>query len=525
MSLNLGIIASSRSQGAALLLDAYPGAFAAYSLRKLSTAYTGPAIRVRRSTDNTELNIGFNGSGVLDTTALLTFCGIFNGFVSIWYDQSGNGNNLFNTLLANQPQIVNAGVITYRNGKPYMVCGVQGLNFTNTITTLINQSFSFWLTFEKSAATNVAVLANIPGNSYHWYDIGTTQYVSASNTITISSLAANSLGLINIITNYSVGATMYRNSVSIGSRGPLTSGSQSTVLFYGTHPTLTFSEFVFYTSNKTSDKTGIDTNINSFYSIYTPTWSGNGTALLDLYPSSYAAYSLRNLSSTYLGPLIRVRRSSDNTEQDFYGTSLGVLDTSSLLLFCGGGNGFIRTWYDQSGNGRNQIQTVNANQPSIVTSGSIILSNGKPCISQDGVSGRMLECIQAFPISSLSIFQVFKINDTTFQTNFGGGSNYVLFGFTSSFPPDSITVSSRFKNGASLVTSDAPEVTTNYGNNTQILSSAFYTGAITWNGFGWGNSTSWPTTGNVQEHIWYTSSQAANRTAIETNINSYYTIY
>ena len=270
MSLNLGIIASSRASAPAvsLLLDTYPGAAAAYSLRKLRTAYTGPAIRVRRSSDNTELNIGFNGSGVLDTTALLTFCGIFNGFVSIWYDQSGNGNNLFNTLLANQPQIVNAGVITYRNGKPYMVCGVQGLNFTNTITTLINQSFSFWMTYEKAVATNVAVLANVPGNSYHWLDYLTTQYVSASNTITISSLAANSLGLINIITNYSVGATMYRNSVSIGSRGPLTSGSSSTVLFFGTHPLLTYSEFVFYTSNKTSDKTGIDNNINSFYTIY-----------------------------------------------------------------------------------------------------------------------------------------------------------------------------------------------------------------------------------------------------------------
>lgn len=272
MGLNLGIVASSKASAAppvGLLLDTYPGAFAAYSLRKLRTAYTGAAIRVRRSSDNTQTDIGFNGGGVLDTTALLTFCGVGNGFVTIWYDQSGSGNNLFQTLLANQPQIVNVGVITYRNGKPYIILGgSSGFNFTNTITTTTNQSFSFWMTYEKGVATNIAVLANIPGNSYHWLDYLTTQYVSASNTITISSLAANSLGLINIITNYSVGATMYRNSVSIGSRGPLTSGSSSTVFIFGTNPIIRVSEYVFYPSTKTSDKTGIDTNINSFYTIY-----------------------------------------------------------------------------------------------------------------------------------------------------------------------------------------------------------------------------------------------------------------
>jgi hypothetical protein len=78
--------------GWSLLLDLYPSAAVAYSLRKLRTAYTGSAIRVRRSSDNTEQDIGFVGRG-LDTTALLTFCGVGDGFVKTWYDQSGNANN------------------------------------------------------------------------------------------------------------------------------------------------------------------------------------------------------------------------------------------------------------------------------------------------------------------------------------------------------------------------------------------------------------------------------------------------
>jgi hypothetical protein len=43
-----------------LLLDLYPNAAVAYSLRKLRDAYTGPAIRVRRAIDNAEQDFGFN---------------------------------------------------------------------------------------------------------------------------------------------------------------------------------------------------------------------------------------------------------------------------------------------------------------------------------------------------------------------------------------------------------------------------------------------------------------------------------
>jgi hypothetical protein len=44
-----------------------------YSLRKLKTTYPGSAIRVRRSYDNAESNIGFASNGILDTAALKSF--------------------------------------------------------------------------------------------------------------------------------------------------------------------------------------------------------------------------------------------------------------------------------------------------------------------------------------------------------------------------------------------------------------------------------------------------------------------
>ena len=91
---------------------------AAFSLRKLYSAYSGPAIKVRRSSDNTEQDISFTASGSIDTAALTAFVGSGNGFVSVWYDQSGAGNNAVQATAANQPTIVSSGTITTLNGKP-----------------------------------------------------------------------------------------------------------------------------------------------------------------------------------------------------------------------------------------------------------------------------------------------------------------------------------------------------------------------------------------------------------------------
>jgi hypothetical protein len=55
------------------LLDTYPGASAAFSLRKLKADYLGPAIKVRRNCDDATLDIGFDANGDLDALALNTF--------------------------------------------------------------------------------------------------------------------------------------------------------------------------------------------------------------------------------------------------------------------------------------------------------------------------------------------------------------------------------------------------------------------------------------------------------------------
>jgi len=105
------------------LTSATPAA-AAYSTRKLSSSYTGAAVRIRRQSDNAVADLAFDVNGNISANSLATFVsggtgsvsvGSFaaatNAFVSIWYDQSGNGRNATQTTAANQPLLVSNGVV------------------------------------------------------------------------------------------------------------------------------------------------------------------------------------------------------------------------------------------------------------------------------------------------------------------------------------------------------------------------------------------------------------------------------
>lgn len=99
------------------------------------------------------------------------------------------------------------------------------------------------------------------------------------------------------------------------------------------------------------------------------------------------AVSVRLLRSSYAGPCLRVRRSSDNTEQDigFNGT---LLDTQSMLSFVGANDGFVVKWYDQSGSGsvqRVMTQSTSSKQPKIISSGMLVAGpGGRPGLDFDG---------------------------------------------------------------------------------------------------------------------------------------------
>ena len=93
----------------------------AFSLRKLRTEYTGNAIRVRRSQDDAEIDIGFNDDGSLNTDLIASHCADKNGFITKWYDQSGNSRDAVQATSTKQPAIYEEGVqVKDDNARPFV---------------------------------------------------------------------------------------------------------------------------------------------------------------------------------------------------------------------------------------------------------------------------------------------------------------------------------------------------------------------------------------------------------------------
>ena len=257
------------------------------------------------------------------------------------------------------------------------------------------------------------------------------------------------------------------------------------------------------------------------------------TGLLDTYTGAAAAYSLRKLRSAYSGNCIRVRRSSDNTEQDF-GFVNNVLDTASLLTFCGAGNGFVTTWYDQSGNTKNTTQSTAANQPRIVNAGSIDLVNSKPAILGDGIDDNLTNTTLSLT-NPTSIFTVVdKIGNTgSFGLVIGSqlSGSFLLSSTGYSFYQNGPSFSPDYNNNnQSLLVAKTATTGTNwelYGNNTTVTNGGQNIGTQIGSTLNLFTRVQNNMHANIymQEFIVWNSNQMTNRAGIQTQINTYYTIY
>jgi len=204
-------------------------------------------------------------------------------------------------------------------------------------------------------------------------------------------------------------------------------------------------------------------------------------------------------------------------------------------------SGFVETWYDQSGNGKDAVQETAANQPLLVASG-VVLSG----LDFDGsTSSKTLVAPSVTGLAgSLSIFSV-SVRDATGNTvslsNSSSGGRYFAIqegGSTSVANPrniTSITVSDSVS-GANRLTfavttgatstsvganSSAVTTTTDdYGDDfsgthiNQIAIGVLRTASPT----GYFN-------GRINEILVYNSDQTDNRSAVETNINSHYSLF
>lgn len=182
-------------------------------------------------------------------------------------------------------------------------------------------------------------------------------------------------------------------------------------------------------------------------------------ALLDDYSGATAAYGLRKLRNAYGGNAIQVRK-ADLSSQTIGFTAQGDLDTTALETFANGGDLWVSSWYDQTGNNRHCIQSATASQPKICESGTTITLNGKPAIKFDG-SNDSLATASAFNanvnVNELIVAWVGSVTNLTAGNNmvshWNSSTANQVFQVQMTASNDNLRWQHRYSNG-SLATAD-----------------------------------------------------------------------
>lgn len=385
-----------------LLLNLYGGAAAAYSLRQLDYNYTGSAITVRRSSDNTTKDIGFI-NGELDTASLEAFT-----------------NEDYVRLTSN-----------YSGANPYPNAA------TNSLTVTSNQS---------ALGVDEALKCTITGVSPYFYS---------------SSFGGAGIEF-NISFDYYIPSGQSLQSIRVGVGSP----------------------------EQTFDTTGQWANANF------------------------------NQTSTY--SFIIFRGNSNTVGDEFYIKNLVMTQTSA--------DGYVTTWYDQSGNGINATQTSDAYQPKIVSLGSTILDNSKPTIQFDGVDDGFTTLIPGS-----SVFDFYAVTHANIYDDYilpdNDSVSGTYYGYISRGDAGSTTIHSNYGSPSLYVNGNLENPVTRLDVRSLIATGSeliqVHQGADTslWNNIELFKRSGFEFAGTSKEVIIYDTDQSANRANIESNINSYYSIY
>jgi hypothetical protein len=199
-SLNITSLLSQNALNTIGLTSATP-ASASYSLRKMSTTYSGPLARITIGTNYYDVYPDAT-SGLFATTspistAVTTYnaaiaaasanalstiitAGTTTATVAIWYDQSGNANNVIQATTANQPRIINQGTIETLNGMPTLRFSSASSNFMESVNNVA-----------ISGASSVNAVSRNLTSSANSASIVTTKAVTAKDGLTAATASTS----------------------------------------------------------------------------------------------------------------------------------------------------------------------------------------------------------------------------------------------------------------------------------------------------------------------------------------------
>ena len=483
------------------LLDTYSGAAAAYSLRKLRTAYTGNAIRVRRSSDNTSQDIGFDANGELDTASMLSFVGSNNQ--ALYSEEFDNAywSKYIVSVTSNQTIAPDGTMTADLLAESSANNGHALLANLNVLTLAIGTSWNISVYVKKGPGTAAP-----------------DPFILGWNTI---NTPAHPAVLFNISSGAVLDSSNVSNDANFGSSIVDAGNGWWRCSVWGT---------ITVAGNRT--QVGVIRFNNNLNTINGANYAGNAQANIYIWGYQFQK-ALNNTSVLTTQPYTKTTATAN------------------------AGDGFVSIWYDQSST-YNALQATSANQPQIVSSGTLITMNGKPTVKFDGSNDFLVTSNYSFTSTDkVYVAHVSSIATTTASSIVVGhyrqfNPSIFLVGYTSNtrgwvvarntanttaleyaFGTYSINTQYLYETQYDLLNATSTLRIKNYRNNSAetmftnggannalpTFSQPISIGATD-------NGGHFRLNGNIQEIVlYYNQDQSTNRAPIASNINSFYSIY
>jgi hypothetical protein len=241
--------------GGGLLLDIYTDGLMAVSVRKLRSAYTGDCMRVRESGTDTEVDIGFDTNGLVDTAAIASHCTSNDGFVTTWYTQIGSNN---------------PGTATYSVQIKIYDGATQAVLLDNGLPTTSFTTGYFPLNGDRTGSITTAIVIHANDTRYAVHgDFNIFEAKEASTAINVptSTIYVNN-NAENPTTEGQLWTALTQDPIVLVHNEDVSTslmGTGGTVNRY----TGFMQEMIVWNSVKNAtDRAGIQENINDYFSIY-----------------------------------------------------------------------------------------------------------------------------------------------------------------------------------------------------------------------------------------------------------------
>lgn len=376
---------------------------AAHSVTRLMVgSYTGPLFQLQRASDNTTANISALPNGLYNAATVASFCAGTNCYISEIYDQTGNSNHLPQTAVASMapwmlyptnglPVVWTSGNAAYyrnrsstsniptgasaasgyyvratdmfssccgdygRMESPFGAPSTPGAMFANAWDNWTGNTISgaLGVGVDLEASVPTASLSTVPAVIFEM-----AKYAPSTNTVVVSSWNALNGANIPALRTIPSATPVVESGLSLGEGGD---GSAASSEFFegavinGTvtdsaNAALAANISAFY--NRSASYNGpADVVLNAGCSgalCSAPNTGGGATAARDISPFIGGAWGLRLLRASYTGPVVTIRRASDNTTATIGTTANGDFDDATAQAFCAGTTCYATTLYNQA---------------------------------------------------------------------------------------------------------------------------------------------------------------------------------